>query len=513
MSKMELLTLRRMIQNPEYFIERIWGLKHQPVKPEFDSLVTQYIENGEYDEIRPFHFMPFEKGNHITWQQWLIVSAIRRGLEKKAPMRISTSSGHGIGKSSILAMLVLWYLSCYPHAQIPCTAPTSDQMHDILWKELSIWLKKMPDYYKSRIEWTTGYLRMLESPETWFARAKTARKENPEALAGVHGDYVFMAIDEASGIDNAIFNTAEGAMTGENVLVLMISNPTRTMGYFYDSHHSDKPNWQTLQFSSEDSPIVDPAYVQRIIDKHGQDSDEYKIRVLGRFPNEDSIDDSGYTPLLIESDLKYTPINIFIGTPMMGIDPAGEGVDKTTWVVRDNFKSRVVAEERISNEKSIAQKTVTLMELFNIDMANVTIDNFGVGANVAKELALIPGMRINVKSLNVGEPADDKDRFINKRAEAYDRMKHWIRQGGELVPHDSWDELLQLRQRRELSGKLKIMGKAEMRKKGFKSPNTADALMLTFTNQQLSEKVKREQEALQKRESREMLEDERDSVI
>jgi hypothetical protein len=163
----------------------------------------------------------------------------------------------------------------------------------------------MPKPVREKYEWTNGYIRITESPETWFARAKTARKENPEALAGVHGDFVMYIVDEASGVPEEIFNTAEGALTGDNVLVILISNPTRLIGYFYDSHHKDKESWQTLGFSSIDSPLVDKEYVSRIISKHGEDSDEYKIRVLGEFPREDTMDDKGYIAYFLKTTLRF----------------------------------------------------------------------------------------------------------------------------------------------------------------------------------------------------------------
>jgi hypothetical protein len=385
-------------------------------------------------------------------------------------------------------MLILWYLFCYKDAQVPCTAPTSDQIHDILWKEVAKWLNLMPKPVREKYEWTNGYIRITESPETWFARAKTARKENPEALAGVHGDFVMYIVDEASGVPEEIFNTAEGALTGDNVLVILISNPTRLIGYFYDSHHKDKESWQTLGFSSIDSPLVDKEYVSRIISKHGEDSDEYKIRVLGEFPREDTMDDKGYIALFSENDIKISDTEEFIGERRLGIDPSGEGDDKTVWVIRDNFKAKIVAVEKVSNASSIAQKTMTLMQHYQVKGEHTYIDNFGAGANVAQELALAG---IRVKAINVGDKPSDEEMFLNRRAEASWRVKQWFRKGGELVDHKGWDEILTIRYRKELSGKMKIMGKLEMKKEGIKSPDHYDALMMTFLDPEITRRVKK----------------------
>ena len=455
----------------------MWNLIPQPIKTEYLEEVNELIRTSDFDKIRPLHFQDFSKGKHITWQQWLMLLAIERDLKNgKRNIKLSVSSGHGVGKSVTLAWLILWFLFCYMDAQVPTTAPTAEQMHDILWKELANWWKKMPEQIMNLYDYSSSYMRIKERPETWFARAKTARKENPEALAGVHSDHVMVIADEASGVPDEIFNTAEGAMTGPFVIVVMISNPTRLIGYFYDSHHSDKNAWTTMQFSSKDSPIVDNAYIQRIIDKHAEDSDEYCIRVTGQFPKADAIDEAGYVPLLLESDIKNVEDSPFLGDVLMGIDPAGEGRDETIWVARDHYKAKVVYREKISNEKSIAQKTLTLMDFYGVRDPNVYVDNFGIGANVAQEMA-IEGHRIN--GINVGMKAYD-ERYTNLRAEAYWKLKEWLRTGGELVRNEGWKELLFIRYRNQLGGKLQIMPKIDMKKKLGKSPDVPDALSLTF---------------------------------
>ncbi|MCX6822231.1 MAG: hypothetical protein NTW30_05655 [Candidatus Aenigmarchaeota archaeon] len=470
---MKILSYRK---SPLAFIEDIWKLVPQPIKPEWQTEVQILISENRYKEIRAEYFEKFIKGEHLTWQQYLILKSVERALSKQGKNKISISSGHGIGKSNVLSMLILWYLFCFKDAQIPCTAPTSEQMHDILWKELAAMHKRMPAKIQSLYDWSANYIRIVESPETWFARAKTARKENPEALAGVHGDHVMFVVDESSGVPQEIFNTAEGAMTGENVIVIMISNPTRMIGYFYDSHNSDKEAWETMQFSSKDSPIVNEDYITRITEKHGEESDEYKIRVLGEFPAADAIDDQGYVPLFLETDLRQVEDMLFVGDCLMGIDPAGEGKDETVWVVRDRFKSKIVCKEKISNEKSIAEKTLTLMDYYKVRPENIYVDNFGIGANVAQEMA-IEGYRVN--GINVGDKAYD-ERFVNLRAEVYWKIKEWVRTGGEFITHDGWKELLYIRYRNQLGGKLQIMPKGDMKKKLGRSPDHADALSLTF---------------------------------
>jgi len=462
-SNEDIALVREWVKSPIKFIESIWG-----IVPERDNA-------------------KFIKGKHLTWQQHDILLAVENALKDEGKRKISVASGHGIGKSATISWLLLWFLFVNEDAQIACTAPTSQQMYDVLWKEVNKWIRKMPKEIGNLYDWTTSYVRIKEKPEIWFARAATARKEAPEALAGIHGDAVMILADEASGIDDVIFDSARGALTEQNIFVILISNPTRLLGYFYDTHNRLKTDWQTMQFSSLDSPLVAEAseLINEITGKYGEDSDEYRIRVLGKFPRADSVDDKGYVPLLEESDLHFVEDSNFTGTTQLGVDPAGEGSNKTAYVVRDRFKAKIAGSELKSTDISVAQTTLTLMHKHQVKPDNTTIDNFGAGANIAREIAIADEGRPRVNAINVGYHALDQKRYINKRAENYFRLKEWLRNGGELVRDERWRELLSIRYRRNLQGKIQIMSKEDMRKAGFDSPDFADALMMTFDKREI----------------------------
>lgn len=478
------------VQSPRAFIRDVWGLIPQPAKPEFAAAVA----SARPEEYKPewfgdknlitgeWEWHEFKKGKHLTWMQCAIILAVENAINGRGKRRISVRSGHGIGKSAAFAMLIHWALFCHAHAQIPCTSPTREQMYDILWKELDVWHSRMRlSYVKDRIEVTADRVQIKESPKTWFARARTGNKENPEALAGVHGDFVMAVADEASGVFDKVFEVGEGAFTGPLWLQLLISNPTRLNGYFYQSHTSDD-DFVRLAFSSLDSPIVDRAFVERIQNKYGETSDEFRVRVRGEFPKEDAVDADDYAALFLDSDVRVTRPIEFVGEIRMGIDPAGEGSDLTSWVIRDRFRAGAVQKEQVSDGKSIARVTLTLMERYGVKAQNIDLDNFGVGADALQELALA-GVRVNGRNVGDHLPAgsDDASRFLNKRAQMYWRLRDWLRRGGELTEGVDWvTEGKAIRFRRELSGKIQIMPKRIMKKKGLKSPNHMDALMLTF---------------------------------
>ena len=504
-----------------FFVERMWGLVPQPCLPEYKDKLREIVAlSGEQwekrkSEIRPEWFgrwnegrnnwdwYHFEKGKHITWQQYVILLSMEKAQHRLALRKISVASGHGIGKSAVLSWIILWFLFCFHNAQVPCTAPTSDQMHDVLWKELDIWIHRMPPGVAELYDHQRGYIRIKESPKTWYARAKTAAKENSEALAGVHSDFVLLCVDEASGVHEQIFNVAQSALTSENVFLVMIGNPTRIVGYFYDSHHKLKASFQTATFSSIDSPIVDADYEREQAMKHGRESDEYGFRVLGKFPRESAMDDQGWVRLFGE-DVKFIEAKEeqgdkeFVGRRLLGHDPAGAGKNEAVWYGRDNHRARLLGSMDTSNEKEQASRTLTLMDKYKIHPRDTVLDNFGAGANIALQVSAMTRGKKIIRAINVGDkPRLDRDKeiFINIRAMLYWRAKQWLRSGGEIVFDPILkNELSYIMYRRTESGKIQIMSKKDMAKMGYPSPNRADALSLTFL-EDITSKVSREAEA------------------
>lgn len=495
----------RLGDSPIFFVEYAFGLVPQPPKEMYRTMVGDLTKcsGQDWEEakkmFRPEHFGKFEKGKHITWQQWLILLSLEKSInDSNCSRRISISSGHGIGKSATVAMIILWFLFVHHNAQVSCTAPSAHQMNDVLWKELKLWIEKMPKQMADMYIWTNTHISMKESPETWFARARTASKENTEALAGVHGDYVMAIADEASGVHEAIFNTMEGSLTGKHVFVILISNPTRPVGYFYRTHNDSRfrPMWQCLQFSGEDTPepIIDNGYIERQTVMHGKDSEEYGIRVLGQFPVNDTPDDSGYTLMFKESwieritDAEHFDKNpLYSGRRVMGVDVAGEGQNKTVWYIRDAFKAKRIASEENSNPRSVALKTLAYATQYGVMIEDVVVDAFGIGGEVIKYIAMYTKGKVDPQYINVGDQPEDpeeKELYMNKRAKMYHLLKLWFKQGGELADNDTRtvDQLLSIRFRRTVSGgKIQIMPKVEMKKKyHLDSPDDADALALTM---------------------------------
>jgi hypothetical protein len=491
---------QRMTNSPMYWVRQTFALMPQPVRPEYAARLRcgLLLRGKDWDKfcasVNSNWFDPYEVGRHLTWQQTLVLYGVEKALRGECSPRISVVSGHGIGKSMIVAILILWFLFTHIESQVACTSPGAEQMYDVLWKELKKWIDLMPENFKNLYIWESTHIRMTEAPQTWFARAKTSSKENTEALAGIHAEWVLVVADEASGVEEPIFETMDGSLTGENFLVFLIGNGTRAEGYFYDSQHKkDMARWQTYSFSAVDSPRVSAKSVSDWKNKYGDDSVQYKIRVLGEFPDEGVMDDAGYVQLFNETDIHIVPADrTWRPVPRVhgALDPSGEGQDSSEWAVRDRVRAAVVASEKKSTPAGLAQTSLTICDTYRIDPYNFVVDAFGAGHSVGQEIAIAtaalgPNKPVwRVRTLNTGEPCEDEnDRllYINTRAMLYYRMLLWARSGGEFMDSPGLkDELLSIKFKRTGSGRIQIMDKVSMKKLGHRSPNKADALSQTF---------------------------------
>lgn len=478
--------IEEYLNNPLIFIRDMFWLTPQTVLPEYSKLLEECRETWDYWRMKNSMFSEFTKYKNLTWQQVEIVLAVSRAVNNKDKRKIAVRSWHGIWKSSIISIIIIRFLFCFYQSVIGCTAPTQIQMQDVLWKELALWINRLPENIANMFEHTQNYVRVWykdSDKAAWYARARTAAKEHPEALAGLHADDIMIIADEASWVPDEIFETAMSAMTNPNYIFLMISNPTRLEWYFYNAFTDNADNFQTLIFNSEESPIVDWWFVHNVIDDYGKDSDQYRVRVLWEFPKAWLIDDKWWIPLFDPNEITFiTPEEAEYEVKefdKLGIDPSWNGKDFTSFVARNNFYAKRVAREQKSTEKSIAQKTVQLKTILpRLVDDKIYYDNFWVWANVWQELAK---EWIFARGLNVWNKSDDEKTFLNKRAECYWRLKKEIKQWFKLIgTAREWSDLLMIKYKRTLKWQIRIMDKVEMRKEYWKSPDDADALALTF---------------------------------
>lgn len=461
-----------------HYVEDVWKLTPQPLKQN----ISPDLPSEEYDQEM---FEPFVKGKHVTWQQWLFYREIDQSIAKGEHVFLSVASGHGTGKSMELSTVILWGLTCWVDAQIGCTAPTADQMYDVLWKEVARWHRKMPQALADCFEIQSAYVRVRERPETWWARARTARKENPEALAGLHGEVVIFIVDEASGVPEEIFEVAQGALTGKFVLFIMVSNPTRLSGYFYDSHHKNRDRWRRLRLNSRQSPIVESDFVDRMEQEYGKDSPQVKVRVDGEFP--DSEEDQLIARSLFDAAVKRTPHRDLAHTRIMGVDVARYGGDKSVLAERQGTLHKHLKTR--SDQDTVATANDVMAEVRKAEEEGnpydfICVDIIGIGAGVYDTL-MDRQMRgelsrsIQLLAVNVSETAEDEIVYHGKRVELWWRFKHGLLFGS--IDRIFGDDACAVKVGKpDNRGRNTLEDKEKTKERIGHSPDHGDSIVLTY---------------------------------
>ena len=185
------------------------------------------------------------------------MNAVARGER-----RISARSGHGVGKTTVLAWIIIWWvLTRFPQKTV-CTAPTSDQLFDALAAEVKSWILHLPPAVQELLEVQSEKIFLRAAPDESFISFRTSRQEKPEALAGVHSANVLLIGDEASGIPNPVFEAAAGSMSGHTAVTILAGNPVRGSGLFYDTFHKLSDLWYRVHISCVGHPRISPDFVE-----------------------------------------------------------------------------------------------------------------------------------------------------------------------------------------------------------------------------------------------------------
>lgn len=254
-------------------------------------------------------------------QTWLLRTVIVDGKH------CSWRSGTGVGKTADVAILILCFMYLFPDARVVATSTKVDQLKDVLWPELLKWITRSK--LKDDFQWNAESVHLVGREKQVFAVARTGN--SPEAMQGFHADYLLIVADEASGIEDRVFQPLEGTLTGKHNVLVLTGNPTRASGYFFDSHHKDRELYSTRHTSSENHPRVDQTkLVQRMARKWGRDSDMFRTRVLGEFPKGDP------TAMILLSDaMSALGRDVGEGGEMeAGIDVARFGDDRIVFMAK-----------------------------------------------------------------------------------------------------------------------------------------------------------------------------------
>ena len=396
--------------------------------------------------------------------------------------KLAIRSGHGVGKTAFLAWVVLWWLLTRYPAKIACTANSVSQLDSVLWPEIAKWARRLPEGIRDLIEIKSEKIELKGAGRGENAAyARTAAKDRPEALQGFHSPHMLFVVDEASGVPDIIFEVAEGALSTEGAKVILTGNPTRTTGYFYDAFFGSLADrWWKKRVSCADSKNVSAQFLTDMATKYGEDSNVYRVRVLGEFAKQD---DDTVVPLDWAESAVGRDV-MALGPIVWGLDVARFGSDRSVLIKR---RGNVVLERpKVWRQLDLMQLCGQIVNEYKaVDRLmrpqEILIDVIGLGAGVVDRLREL-GFGPDIRGVNVAEASAMSERFLRLRDELWWNVREWFEARECRIPNDETliNEICTPRYGLTSGGKLKIESKDEMRKRGVASPDLADALMLTF---------------------------------
>jgi phage terminase large subunit len=399
--------------------------------------------------------------------------------------RVAIRAGHGVGKTALEAWAVLWFLSTRPFPKVPCTAPTRQQLTDVLWAEIDKWRSQSP--LKAYFDWTRTRVSLIGQESRWFAVARTANR--PENMAGFHEDHLLFVIDEASGVDDRIYETIFGALTGADNKLLLCGNPTRTSGVFYEAFHRDREHYFTMRVSALDSPRTDKATAEYLAKKYNPDSDVYRVRVLGEFPRAEP---DTFIPLeLCEAAVRRECEISETDELHIGVDVARFGDDETVIAARVGNKLvglwPYTKQDTMVTAGYVIRHARDAMMQYNRTEAVIKIDDDGVGGGVTdrvNERVREEGLPFRIVPCHNGGKANDDEHYENWGTEAWAQFRDLLQEGAPVLPDDDklMAQLSTRKYRMTSKSRIALERKDDMKKRGLPSPDRADAVVLAFAN-------------------------------
>lgn len=397
--------------------------------------------------------------------------------------RDAIKSGKGVGKTATVAWVILAYLATQPDIKILVTAPTASQLKDVLWSECNKWIRRAREPFSVLIqyEWSSDKINLRGRRDEGFATARTARKEQPEAFQGFHEDKMVLIGDEAAGIEDAIYEAGEGTMSTEGAKTILVGNPNRTNGYFYECFHRDSVRWRVRTVSCKDSSRVTQDYIDGMRHKWGEDSNEYRIGVLGEFPHGNA---QGIIPrVLIDEAAERMELPDNKYPVVWGVDIARFGNDRTSLCIRQGPTLKSAPEwwqgkDLMQTANLIADKYYDLP--IGDRPVEICVDVIGVGGGVVDRLR---EMKLPVKAVNVAH-ARTKPGYRRLRDELWFRAREWFEDPVCSIPDpakhreimDFMDELSAVEYDIDEAGNRYLTDKRTL---GY-SPDLADSFVLTF---------------------------------
>lgn len=414
-------------------------------------------------------------------------------------------------------LLLWWILSTRPFCKGTVTANTMGQLSTKTWAQFASMQDACLTGHWFEINTAKGSMRAYhkEFPQEWFVSAQTSKEENSEAFAGQHAanSTSFYLFDEASGIPDKIWEVAEGGLTDGEPMIFAFGNPTRNVGQFYNCFHRDRNRWTTYKVDSREAQLTNKKQIEEWRGAYGEDSDFFKVRVLGEFPATstaqliptDAVDDA-----MMREKPGADPSSF--AQAIVGLDVARFGDDATVLCTRVGSDCVSIPWQtmRGMDGKQVGERAHAhaqmLLDDYGFQIVRINFDRAGIGAAVDEYFRynnMDPRIRVNAVDFSMSSrwPL----RYLNKRAEMWSLMKDWLVKKDGVIPKDEElkEQLIAPEYMFTPKGQIQLEAKKDIKKRLGVSPDRADALCLTFAEPaaEINNKV-REARAKMQRQSR-----------
>lgn len=395
------------------------------------------------------------------------------------PLMIAVASGHGIGKSAGIGMIVNWALSTCEDCKVVITANTENQLRTKTSPEVGKWQRMSITSHWLDVQSTSVSSRDKDHAKTWRADFTPWSENNTEAFAGLHnkGKRIVLIFDEASAIADKVWEVAEGALTDEDTEIIWIAfgNPTRNSGRFRECFRRFKHRWICRQIDSRTVDGTNKAQIVKWAEDYGEDSDFFKVRVRGLFPSMSARQFIGEVDVTNAYGKVLRPEQYSFAPKILTCDPAWEGDDELVIGLRQGLAFRILHRmAKNDNDLVVAQ---ILARYEDEEQADAVFVDAGYGTGVVSA-----GQGMGRDWVLVWfASASGEIGCLNKRAEMWKAARDWLK-GGGAIPADPTlrDELQAPEIVPRIDGKTQIESKKEMKARGVPSPNRADSLVLSF---------------------------------
>jgi len=425
----------------------------------------------------PVGFIRDVLGEHAWSKQAEIAMSVRDNRFTAVP------SCHSSGKSWLASRLILWWVSIHAvgEAIVVTSAPTDNQVRSVIWRETKgAHVRAGLPGTMTQSEWRIG--------GQLVAQGRKPSDYSEAAFQGMHAKKALVLLDEGSGIHLKLWEQAETLVANEGCRMLVIGNPDDPTGVFAKACRADSI-YKTIRISAFDTPaftgeavsedvldqLISPVWVQERAESWGEDSNLYRAKVLGHFPDQRS--DSVFPLSLIERARELELPDE--GWAKLGVDVARYGPSESVIYRNRGGVVRLVAANRGEDTSRTMGRIIRAMADEGASYAMV--DEIGVGAGVVDVLQKREGRA--VYGINGANKSHQPDRFANLRAEAYWMARELMQKGAvDLDPADEVlaEQLSLIRYRINGNGTRQIESKEDMRRQGRSSPDRADAFVLSL---------------------------------